>query len=350
VSDGRPHGLTVGEEQISLVIASAGDSVSTVPATRPGRASSDESQFVEIAFVNNMPSSAFDATEQQFLGLLGAAAEEVGLVVRVHRYVIAGLERSPEVQERLEHDYSPIELIYCAPIDGLVVTGTEPLERDLKDEVYWDALARLVGWAENATASTVVSCLAAHAAALIFDGIERETLATKCSGVFVQQVCAGHVLTAGLGRSVYMPHSRLNDLPAALLQAGGYTSLIDSPEMNWTVATKDKGRCTFVLVQGHPEYSTTSLLREYRRDMQRYLREERPSVPAIPVGYLDDEGRALLEAFEARALRASGDKELMDEFPFEVVAARLVNTWRSTGTHLYANWLSLIESRRRPNA
>jgi homoserine O-succinyltransferase len=129
-----------------------------------------------------------------------------------------------------------------------------------------------------------------------------------------------------------MPHSRLNDLPSALLQEGGYTSLIESPEMNWTVAVKDRGCCTFVLVQGHPEYSTTSLLREYRRDMQRFLRRERSAVPVIPVGYLD--------------LARPYDPELMNEFPFEAVAERLVNTWQSSGTRLYANWLRLIQRRR----
>jgi hypothetical protein len=80
------------------------------------------------------------------------------------------------------------------------------------------------------------------------------------------------------------------------------------------------------------------------------LHRERPVAPAIPVGYLDDEGRRLLESFEARALRAPGDQELMREFPFEPVAERLVNTWQSTGTRLYANWLRLIESRRKPSA
>jgi homoserine O-succinyltransferase len=147
-----------------------------------------------------------------------------------------------------------------------------------------------------------------------------------------------------------MPHSRLNDLPSSLMQQGGYTNLIESAEMNWTVAIKERGSCTFVLVQGHPEYSTTSLLREYRRDMQRFLRAERSAAPTIPVGYLDPEGQRLLESFEARALARPLDSDLMNEFPFEPVAARLVNTWGSSGTRFYANWLRLIQLRRQHSA
>lgn len=298
-----------------------------------------------------MPSSAFDATEQQFAGLLEGAARALGsATVRFSRYALSGLERTEEVRHRLATDYRPVEHIYGERVDGLIVTGTEPLADDLRLEPYWGALAELIGWAEGATASAVVSCLAAHAAALLFDGIERETLPAKCSGVFVQEVFPGHALTEGLGPQVHMPHSRLNDLPSGQLQADGYTNLIESPEMNWTVAVKDRGLCTFVLVQGHPEYSTTSLLREYRRDMQRFLRNERAEAPVIPVGYMDDDSHQLLESFEARALSGGRDPELMNDFPFDPVAERLVNTWQSSGARLYANWLSMIQGRRQSRA
>lgn len=196
----------------------------------------------------------------------------------------------------------------------------------------------------------MLSCLAAHAAALLLDGIERHTLAVKCSGVFVQAIRTDHPLTEGLGGLVRMPHSRLNDLPSALLQADGYANLIESPEMTWTVAVKDRGSRTFVLIQGHPEYSTTSLLREYRRDLQRFLRGERSAVPAIPVGYVDAGSHRLLESFAARVLANPSDPELIREFPFEPVEQRLVNTWHDSGARLYANWLRLIQRRRQCGA
>jgi len=211
-------------------------------------------------------------------------------------------------------------------------------------------MTELIGWAEGSTASALLSCLAAHAAALLFDGIERHTLAVKCSGVFVQAIRTDHPLTEGLGGLVHMPHSRLNDLPSVLLQADGYANLIESPEMTWTVAVKDRGSCTFVLVQGHPEYSTTSLLREYRRDLQRFLRGERSAVPAIPVGYVDAESHRILESFEARVLANPSDPELIKDFPFAPVEQRLVNTWQHSGTRLYANWLRLIQRRRQCGA
>jgi homoserine O-succinyltransferase len=298
-----------------------------------------------------MPDSAFEETERQFIGLLESAAREIGeITVRYSRYSLPGLQRSAAIEQRLARDYSPVDRIYGGRPDGLIVTGTEPLTDDLRTESYWEPLTELITWAEGSTASALLSCLAAHAAALLFDGIERHTLAVKCSGVFVQAIRTDHPLTEGLGGLVRMPHSRLNDLPSALLQADGYANLIESPEMTWTVAVKDRGSCTFVLVQGHPEYSTTSLLREYRRDLQRFLRGERSAVPAIPVGYVDAESHGLLESFEARVLANPSDPELIRDFPFEPVKQLLVNTWHDSGARLYANWLRLIQRRRQCGA
>jgi homoserine O-succinyltransferase len=336
-------------DPIPLVLSSAGRNTGATSEDQlvaPFGRDGDEST-VEIAFVNNMPDSAFEATEQQFIGLLERATTEIGdTTVVLHRYGLPGLSRSEEIEKRLADDYRPLEDLYRTRPDGLIVTGTEPRADDLRNEPYWEPLAGLIAWAERGTASAVVSCLSAHAAALLFDGVDRRTLPAKCSGVLSQQVMADHPLTEGLGDLVRIPHSRLNDLPADDLRSRGYANLIESPGRTWTVAVKERGACLFVLVQGHPEYSTTSLLREYRRDLQRFLRGERDVAPAIPTGYLEGEGLRLLECFEAQALAHPRCPELMKDFPFEKVAESLVNTWQVPGTRLYANWLTQIKLRR----
>ena len=345
--------LTVEGDPIALVITSPGGDPRPErgDGSQDGRKRAADDSSIEVAFVNNMPDSALEETELQFVGLLESAARELGdLTVRVSRYWLPGLARNAAVAERLDRNYSPLERLYASGADGLIVTGTEPLTENLREESYWEPLADLLNWAEVSTKSTLLSCLAAHAAALLFDGIERHFLAAKFSGVFVQVIRTDHPLTTRLGRLVHMPHSRLNDLPTDLLQKDGYTNLIESPEMTWTVAVKDRGSCTFVLVQGHPEYSTTSLLREYRRDLQRFLRGERTSVPSMPVGYLDHVSHRLLQNFEAQVLANPTDIELMRAFPFEPVEQRLVNTWQHSAARLYANWLRLIESGRQCSA
>jgi homoserine O-succinyltransferase len=60
------------------------------------------------------------------------------------------------------------------------------------DEPYWAAFSQLVDWASHNTISTLWSCLAAHAAVLRLDRIERVPLREKCIGIFDCDKLADH--------------------------------------------------------------------------------------------------------------------------------------------------------------
>ena len=78
--------------------------------------------------------------------------------------------------------------------DGVIITGTEPREPDLRDEPYWGLMANVFDWAEQNTSSTVLSCLAAHASVLHCDGIPRHRLPDKQFGVFESAKTLDHAL------------------------------------------------------------------------------------------------------------------------------------------------------------
>jgi len=299
---------------------------------------------LEIALVNNMPDAAFEDTERQFTSLLAAAAGSLEVLVRL--YSLPGLERGEETTSYIASRYRPVSELCERRVDAAIVTGTEPREPCLPDEPYWDALVDLIAWAEESTISTVLSCLAAHAAVLLFDKIEREPLPAKCSGVFAHEALTSHPLVEGLEGPVFVPHSRLNDVLSDGLPQE-YTSLLGSPEISWTVLARESRDCLFVFVQGHPEYSPFSLLREYRRDLQRFLRRERPLPPPVPLHYLDEEGEDLLNRFAAEAQTRSSPAEAMENFPFEEAKEHVMITWRPHGERLYANWISEILRRKR---
>ena len=58
----------------------------------------------------------------------------------------------------------------------------------------------------------------------------------------------------------------------------------------------------FLFFQGHPEYDADTLLREYRRDVARFLGGERDDYPAMPHGYFDAEAARAGRGFRERAL------------------------------------------------
>ncbi|HEX4387792.1 MAG TPA: homoserine O-succinyltransferase, partial [Steroidobacteraceae bacterium] len=104
-----------------------------------------------------------------------------------------------------------------------------------------------------------------------------------------------------------------------------------------------------VFFQGHPEYQATTLLREYRRDVGRYLNDQQAHYPTLPHGYLSAEASARLETFKAEAV-ARRDGALIEQFPFAAVSALLENTWQASATSIYRNWLSLIGAARMSSA
>jgi homoserine O-succinyltransferase/O-acetyltransferase len=102
-----------------------------------------------------------------------------------------------------------------------------------------------------------------------------------------------------------------------------------------------QGKSLFLFLQGHPEYDQGSLLREYYRDVGRFLRGERDAYPQMPRDYFDTDCGAALDAFRIRAL-AQRSRELLGDFPTVDVEGATSRDWRVTAVRIYANWLSLL--------
>jgi homoserine O-succinyltransferase len=306
-----------------------------------GRAAS-HAESLEIGLVNNMPDAAIEATERQFVQLLDAASGET--VVHLKLFSLPEVPRNDLVRHRLANRYAEIDELWNGRFDGLIVTGTEPRAANLKTEPYWAALTKVVDWADEHTASAIWSCLAAHAAVLHIDGIERRPLADKRFGVFDCVHAARQPLLADTEPLLRIPHSRWNDLREADLVSCGYETLTRSDAAGLDMFAKMR-KSLFVFFQGHPEYETGTLLREYRRDVGRYLRGEREDYPSIPLGYFQRYGTSLLNAFREQAL---GDRreDLLASFPMHSLEAALTNTWRSSAVSIYANWLSYLAAQK----
>jgi homoserine O-succinyltransferase/O-acetyltransferase len=281
------------------------------PAERIDRRRDGRTELT-IGLVNNMPDSALKATERQFARLLqGAAGPD--LRIRFHCFSLPSIVRSPAAKAHLAHGYSDIADLDRLRIDALIVTGAEPVADSLRDEPYWPELASLVDWAKTNTRSTIWSCLAAHAAVLHLDNIERRRLPAKCSGVYACGKVAGDWLTRDLRSPLQVSHSRLNALNESELVARGYQVLTRSDEVGVDIFAR-RTPSHFVFFQGHPEYDALSLQREYMRDIARFLAGQRDHYPEIPASYFDADTELVLKRFETRA-RAVRDPTLASELP-----------------------------------
>jgi homoserine O-succinyltransferase/O-acetyltransferase len=302
---------------------------------------------VTVGLINNMPDAALKSIERQFVDLIRESTSDT--VVRLLLFSIPEVPRSDAALQDMAGRYRDVSELWDTQVDGLIVTGTEPRARDLKDEPYWHALAQVIDWARERTASTIWSCLAAHAAVLRSDGIERQLLPEKCVGVFECEAIGLHPMMQGVAGPMRIPHSRLNDLPERALESCGYRTLSRSNVAGVDMFVKQQ-RSLNVFLQGHPEYEADSLLREYRRDIDRYLRGEREHYPAAPRGYLSEEAMAWADSFRHRAL-ADRDVELIKAFPMCELEAGLQSRWRGAAAAIYQNWFGYLkESKTDPRA
>jgi homoserine O-succinyltransferase len=303
-------------------------------------------ESIRIGLINNMPDAAFKATERQFVSLLDAASESTE--VRLSLYTLPSIQRTEPIVRRAASHYSSVETLWNTGLDGLIVTGKDPVSADLRDEPCWEMMTQVIDWASENTHSTVWSCLAAHAAVLHMDGIRRRRSQDKQIGIFECARVSEHPLLAGVPLRFNTPHSRWNGVDTEELEANGYRVLASTADAGADAGVDSfvkEGKSLLVFFQGHPEYESDTLLREYRRDVERYLRHEASAHPGIPHGYFDHATERALAALREKATSAP-DGELRAHLVTALKTSAIENTWHRTAARIYRNWLEQILARK----
>jgi homoserine O-succinyltransferase len=299
-------------------MSAAAQSVRPAPFQRP----------LVIGLVNNMGASAMASTQAQFAGLL----QTTGRPARLVSFTMRPLPDRPR-------DYLPIDAITDRCIDAIIVTGMELTTSNLRDEWLWPSFTRLHDWCERESMPAIWSCLAAHAAVLHRDGIARQRLGAKLSGVFAcQRSVRPHRLTAGLPARWHAPHSRFNGLPGEALTARGYTILSAGDAVGADIFTHGDKPASFYF-QGHPEYHPLTLLKEFLRDLRQYVAGENAICPAVPLAYLDTPAE---EEFMALREWALAGQDVMPSAHARATHVTFRHSWTAAATQLYANWLDIV--------
>jgi homoserine O-succinyltransferase/O-acetyltransferase len=312
-------------------------------ASRPIDPCDGTGRPLSIGLLNNMPDGALEATERQFVNLLNAASS--GFAIRLSLYYLPGIPRGQSALAYMDQRYRSADLLPDSGLDALIVTGKEPLLPRLQDEPYWNNFVRVLEWARENTCSTVWSCLAAHAAVLHMDGIQRRKSEQKHCGVFECNQVSEHPLTANLPVRFRLPHSRWNGLPEDELTRAGYQVLTRADDAGVDCFIRH-GRSLFLFFQGHPEYEADTLLLEYRRDVARYLRGESTTYPNVPRGYFDQINLEKLAEIQ-RGIAARPHEETLAMLAALQPSLNGKGGWSSVAARLYENWLECIDQEKR---
>ena len=286
---------------------------------------------LRIGLVNNMPDSAYAATERQFESLVRDAAGDQS--VELVRFHFHATPRSELAAAALVVRSRPASDIVIAGLDAVIVTGAEPKAPHLSDEPYWAEFTALCDYVRLSRLPAVWSCLATHAALLHVAGVARRRAETKLSGVFSFTVNPDHPLASA--KSMSTPHSRWNALPVADLHAAGARLLSHSDHTGADAFTLDAMPGSLFL-QGHPEYDADTLAREYRRDVNRYLAGEQAAMPSLPANLFDYATEVGLREMTA----AGPDSDLLTTLDALLGRPGSVPPWRSDAVALYRMWLN----------
>ena len=293
---------------------------------------------LNIAFLNMMPDAALHATERQFFRLLGS---NQNINCYIHPFRLDVLARSSTAQHYLQTHYQPLNEINQQPLDALVVTGANITQATLSHELFWSDLDKLLNWSKLHLKSTLCSCLATHAAMQVYYAVERRHMGDKCWGVFEHHLLQPqHALVKGVAANIFMAHSRYNDVSAEDFENNNVEPIICSPRAGVQLAAEKD--LSVVYFQGHPEYDDISLLKEYKREVMRYLSDERKDYPPVPENYFEPEAMLSAERYKNTLLASPKAAQLLEQFPEAVLQRGIVNNWQVTAQQVFSNWLDLL--------
>lgn len=295
---------------------------------------------LHIGLLNMMPDAALQITERQFMRLIGNCNKIAQFYV--HPFSVPGLSRSPETKAYIREHYTSFEELREEGLDALIITGANVANPFLEDEPFWEPLKQVIEWANEHVTSVLCSCLATHALVKQMYGIERKRLPEKKWGVYSHRVTQfKHPLLRDINSRFDVPHSRYNGITRDQMKESGLVVLAEGPDAGvHMAASPDQFRIVFL--QGHPEYDYNSLLKEYKREVLRYLEGEREDVPPYPENYFPPEAATLAEQFLRDAFAAKQENRPTPDFPEKAIQPHLDNTWGDTGKTIFNNWLGLV--------
>ncbi|MDH4134118.1 MAG: homoserine O-succinyltransferase, partial [Gammaproteobacteria bacterium] len=295
---------------------------------------------LHIGLLNMMPDAALAATERQFFRLVGESNAIAQFYM--HPFTLKELKRGAEAESYIAQHYETFDQIKAQGLDALIITGANVTQPDLALEPFWKPLNKVIDWAYDNVASTLCSCLATHAVLQFRYGQKRRPLGFKRWGVYPHRVVdRRHPLVADVNTRCDVPHSRFNEITREQFEAAGLHVLVESETAGVHLAVSED-RFRLVFFQGHPEYDTVSLLKEYKREVARYSKGERPDYPPLLDRYFTLQSQAILEEHREQVVAARARGAVVPEFPESVIAANLDNTWHDTAEAVIDNWVGKV--------
>jgi homoserine O-succinyltransferase len=306
------------------------------PVLTAGRAERQDIRELHVGFCNLMPDAALEATERQWFRLIGESNRVAQIYV--HPFTLPVFEREPAAMAHIDQYYETFEALKAEGLDALIVTGAnEETNPHVSDIETWQPLKELLEWAYENLTSTICSCLASHALMTYYHGQKPSWRDDKKWGVFAHRVIErGHPLVHGMNTKFDVPHSRFSEIKKAQFEKAGMTILAEGEEESIHLAVSQDG-FRQICLQGHPEYDSYSLLKEYKRDVGWYQEGKAEEYPPFPANYFGPIARDILTRHKQAVLNGENP-----DFPEAEIEPLLENTWADSARSFMAGWIGHV--------
>ncbi|WP_025769281.1 homoserine O-succinyltransferase MetA [Thioalkalivibrio sp. HK1] len=305
------------------------------------RAHRQDIRELHVGLLNMMPDAALEATDRQFMRLIGNCNRIAQ--IHVHHFSVDCGSRGPAARAHIERHYRTFDEVRRSGLDALIITGANPAREVLEDEPFWEPLVEVMEWSKRHVCSVVCSCLATHAYMQHFHGIRRKPCRpNKRWGIYEHhRDRIRHPLLIDLNTRFDAPHSHVYEITREGFEEAGLRVLSASPKAGVHLAVSAEG-LRFVFFQGHPEYDLISLSKEYKREVGRFFTGAREDWPSPPENYFPPRALRILEDYREKMQRAKSEGGIPPEFPEKEIEPLLDNTWADTGKAMFNNWLGLV--------
>jgi homoserine O-succinyltransferase len=257
---------------------------------------------LRIGLLNLMPDKI--ATETQLARLIASTPLQVELTL-----VRVGTHASKNTSEdHLITFYRTWEEVRDQHFDGFIITGA-PIETLPFDEVtYWPELTEILDWTTTNVHSTFSICWGAMAALWHFHDVPKHILDDKAFGVYRHRnLQPASPYLAGFSDDFLVSVSRWTEVRRADVEkVPSLELLMESDDTGVCLLSEKAGRRLYMF--NHIEYDSTTLAKEYFRDVDAGVRIEIPH----------------------------------DYFPNDDPNQPPVNRWRSHAFLLFGNWINQV--------
>lgn len=299
------------------------------------RANKQEIRELHIGLLNMMPDDALEATERQFFRLIGHSNEIAQFYM--HPFSLSKIKRSKKMEKHIQEHYKTFAEIKNQGLDALIITGAN-IANEPEEELFYDQLTEVIKWSYKNVTSTLCSCLATHIVMRLKYKQKRSAIGSKCWGVFPHKVVEkNHPLVSGVNTRFDVPHSRFNEVNSKQFASADVKILAKGDVGVHLAVSPDLLRMVFF--QGHPEYDTVSLLKEYKREIKQYVNGNIKNYPPFPENYLGPQAQAILKEYRNKI----NSKEMgLEDFPENLITKNLDNTWHDSTTAIINNWIGCV--------